>query len=552
MASTTLMYRRALRTLREQPLLVRCTAAAVVAVLVIDLAALGAKSGTSDSSHNTAAAGRRSTVAAGAQPTAAGSDSTGSDVRSAPAGAAGGTGAGDGSPVGGTALGGDFGGPPPDRPQLTASDRGVTETTVKVVFPWFDIGAYTSASGTTTDEPLEGGPDAITAYVNYINATGGLDGRMIDPIIEEFNPLNETDMEERCRRWTEDDKVFAVVDSQAWHSSHQLCITADHQTPLVTNLGLAEKWPQDGAPYLWYTAPTSEETIDDWVLWMVESGQLIDKDALPPGTTPSVIGVVTGVKEEEKLGKAAIERALDKVGLLDQARFREIPGYTADIGLAQPAIATAIADFKTPGNKVDRLLMGLSALVFTTWMNQADAQDFYPQYELSDFNNTITVADALLASDHPKSLKDAVGPSYIRLGEVSPANGGTFAPAQQRCNEIWRAANPNAHEIDGAGVAMRWCDNIFLFAEGARRATRTNSGVLTRQNWAEAMATIQGVEAGMSPTLSFSPGDYSGPTMTKVVKLRTEEQAFCTGRDPADDANCLEEIAPYVPMRRFS
>ena len=545
MASTTLMYRRALRTLHEQPLLVRCTAAAVVAILLIDAVALGAKSTSSGSSDKSATGGRRSTVVAGRGPNSIGSDATASGAPASvgPAGGAGSGGGGGGG--GGSILGGDPGGPGGPRPPLTASDQGVSETAVKVVFPWFDISAYTQVSGTSTDQPLEAGPDSINAYVNYINSNGGLDGRMIDPIIEQFNPLDERDMEEKCRKWTEDDKVFAVVDSQAWHSSHQLCITADHGTPLVTNLGLSAKWPQDGAPFLWYTGPTTEETVDDWVLWMVESGQI---------TKDNKLGVVTGVKEEEKLGAAEIKRALDKAGIdVSKVDFAEIPGYTADIGLAQPAIAATVS--RMSGEHVDRLLMGLSALVFTTWMNQADAQNFFPQYELSDFNNTITVALALLASDHPKSLKGAVGPTYIRLGEVSTDKGGTFSPAQQLCADIWQAANPSAAHIDGTGVAMRWCDNIFVFSEAARRATRANQGALTRQNWAEAMASIQNVELGMTPNISFGPGDYSGPNMSKVVVLHTQEADFCKARsDTAYDSSdfCLEEIAPYGPMRRFA
>jgi hypothetical protein len=184
-------------------------------------------------------------------------------------------------------------------------------------------------------------------------------------------------------------------------------------------------------------------------------------------------------------------------------------------------------------------------------MNQADSQEFKPQYLLSDFNNTITTAEALNADQHPDSLKHATGPTNIRLGERSPDAGGTFAPAQQRCNDIWKAANPNAKTMDGTGVAMRWCDNIFLFSEGARRATRANDGVLTRQNWADAMATIQAVEAGMTPVLSYGPGRYAGATMTKVVELHTADDAFCTERGGSASSHCNVEVAPYQEMRHF-
>ncbi len=553
MSKTSVTYRQVMRNLQAQPPQVRGLAVGLALVLIIGVVALGTRSSSSDRDDASAAGG--SELVAGEGP-GDGAEPGSPDIASPDgvevgtdtgAGAGGTDGQSDGGILDGTGTGGSLlvapsPGPPPARPPLTASDRGVTPTSVKVVFPWFDLTQYTSVSGTTTNEPLEAGPAAISAFVNYVNANGGLDGRKIDAQIEEFNPLNETDMRAKCREWAQDDKVFAVVDSSAWHSDHQLCLTEDNDTPLVTQLGLSEVWTKRGAPYLWWPAPTTEEIIADWILWAAESGQL---------TKSSRIGVVTGVKEEEKLGKAAIERALKQVGMFKQAKFREIPGYTSDIALAQPAIASAISDFKQPGEEVDKLLMGLSPLVFTTWMQQAESQEFYPHYLLSDFNNAVTVAEALIASSHPEALKGAMGTSYIRLGEIAPKDGGSFAPAQALCNKVWRAADPSAPEIYEAGVAMRWCDNIFLFAEGARRATRANDGVLTRKNWAAAMGTIRGIQAGMTPTLTFGPRKYSGVTMTKVVKLHTDEEEMCTKRDSRDDAHCLVEVQPFQPIRRL-
>ncbi|MEY2402950.1 MAG: hypothetical protein QOD38_501, partial [Acidimicrobiaceae bacterium] len=144
----------------------------------------------------------------------------------------------------------------------------------------------------------------------------------------------------------------------------------------------------------------------------------------------------------------------------------------------------------------------------------------------------------------------AVGPTFMHLGEPSADKGGSMTPAEQLCADIWQQANPSAKPIDRAGVAMRWCDNILMFAEGVRRATLNSNGALTRDNWAEAMATTQNVEGGMTPTYSFASGDFSGPTMTKVVELHINEEDFCLSRGDTD-AYCLVEIAPYGEMRRI-
>ncbi|MEY2449287.1 MAG: hypothetical protein QOH79_2763 [Acidimicrobiaceae bacterium] len=537
MASTTLMYRRAVRTLQTQPLLVRITAAAVVAVLLIDLVALGAGGRSSNASNRTATGGRKSTVLA-----SGGAGGTTGDAASGGAAgdAAGTAGNGGGGVVGGDSsiLGGGGAGESCPSLPLGDSDKGVTADKIKVVFPWFDISQYTSVSGTSTDEPVEAGGDAINAYVNWVNTHMCLGGRSIDAQVESFNPLNETEMQELCRRWTEDDQAFAVVDSSAWHSYHQKCIAKDHRTPLVTSLGLTEQWPQDASPYLWYTAPTTEETVADWVSWMVESGQL---------TSSNKIGVVTGGRDEEKVGRDALEKALQHFGL--QATFKEIPGVATDIAQSQVPIGLAISDFKQKG--VDRLVMGLTALVFTSWAQQADSQEFWPRYELGDWNSTLVVAESLIATQNARAFTGgAVGPTFMHLGEPSADKGGSMTPAEQLCADIWQQANPSAKPIDRAGVAMRWCDNILMFAEGVRRATLNSNGALTRDNWAEAMATTQNVEGGMTPTYSFASGDFSGPTMTKVVELHINEEDFCLSRGDTD-AYCLVEIAPYGEMRRI-
>jgi hypothetical protein len=170
---------------------------------------------------------------------------------------------------------------------------------------------------------------------------------------------------------------------------------------------------------------------------------------------------------------------------------------------------------------------------------------------LGDWNSTLVVAESLIATQNSRAFTGgAVGPSFMHLGEVSADKGGAMTPAEQLCADIWQQANPAARPIDRAGVAMRWCDNTLMFAEGVRRATLNNNGALTRDNWAEAMATIQNVEGGMTPAYSFSTSDFAGPTMTKVVELHIDEEAFCLSRGDTD-AYCLVEVEPYRPMRRF-
>jgi hypothetical protein len=196
----------------------------------------------------------------------------------------------------------------------------------------------------------------------------------------------------------------------------------------------------------------------------------------------------------------------------------------------------------------------LSFTLFTQWLGQAETQDYYPKkYLLSDLGQTLIIAEALIGGQFPKSLNGAEGPTYAHLGDrdLRPATTNYTVP-EKKCDEIWRKAYPNKQPLGRAGLAIRWCQNIGLFVEGARRATAANQGVLTRKNWGAAMATIRDFPGAMTPILSYSPTDRAGPTQMKTVIVVAGDQDRCRREvnDQQPDA-CHIQTAPFAPMRHF-
>lgn len=418
---------------------------------------------------------------------------------------------------------------------LTASDRGVSEEKIKVVFPWFDPTAAFAITGGQEETP-EDYPKTIDAMVKAVNAVG-ICGRKIEPLIREFNPLNEADMDAKCRQWANDDKVFAVVDSAAWHGSHQLCVAQDQDLPLIS------EWvtvPEEGAAkaddFLWWTAPDSRETINNWVIWAHEKGLI----------SPSIkVGIAAGDRPFDAAALRVMRDALGKVGITPTHEAR----IAFDPATGQAQASVEMTQMKNKGVQVVFPL--ISFVSFSLWLNQIERQwdspgAWRPRHLLSDYESTIVVGEAVIGPVFPKALNGSPGPSFLRLGEWHAPK--RYAPAEQRCNDAWKAAYPKAQNLNNAGVGMRYCQNVFLFAEAARRAGRN----LTRESWSEAMKTISSYESPTTPMLSFGPGNWSGPTMVRDLELRTdgkgcEKQQFSS----EDDRTCYLIPRDFHPMAAF-
>ena len=162
-------------------------AAVLGAVLIADLVALG----TTGSSHagvtGVAAGTSRSGTNRGSGTTGPGAIGGSSNTTGGVNGAtANGTTPGAaGSATTGTGLAGGGGpGTSTSSGPLTNLGHGVSASSIRVVFPWPNVGAVASAIGLygSSEDPVL----SINAAVSAINNAGGINGRKIDPEIVEF------------------------------------------------------------------------------------------------------------------------------------------------------------------------------------------------------------------------------------------------------------------------------------------------------------------------------------------------------------------------------
>ena len=112
--------------------------------------------------------------------------------------------------------------------------------------------------------------------MNQINNSGGINGRKINPIIVQFDPTNDANMQSLCQQWTQGSPaVFAVVDGiGTWEGDNQLCVAQQGQTPLLSAWSTTTNWTNLGSPYLWWTGPDMAPVLAAVVQWGESSGRL--------------------------------------------------------------------------------------------------------------------------------------------------------------------------------------------------------------------------------------------------------------------------------------
>ncbi|HSS10149.1 MAG TPA: hypothetical protein VLL25_09700, partial [Acidimicrobiales bacterium] len=89
----------------------------------------------------------------------------------------------------------------------TALGQGVTDKTVKLGVALVDFNFIKPFVDGVRIQQKE----TYQLYIDNINAHGGLAGKQIQPVYETYNPIGNAGALALCTKFSEDEKVFAVV-----------------------------------------------------------------------------------------------------------------------------------------------------------------------------------------------------------------------------------------------------------------------------------------------------------------------------------------------------
>jgi hypothetical protein len=399
--------------------------------------------------------------------------------------------------------------------QASTSSRGVSSTEINVGFPVSNLTSLSSNFGFAGDAEYGVQPAAIKTFVNAINASGGINGRRINPIITNYDPTSEASMRALCKQWTEGSPaVFAVIDGVgAWTGDNQLCLTQEGHTPFIGQWSTVTAWTNEGSPYLWWTGADQATILATVVSWGQSSGLL---------GGGRKVAIVAGDRTSDQLAlNDYLLPDIQRAGL-PRPMIETIPASPSDTAATNAAAPLTVQRLKAAGVQSVIPLMPFNA--FFPYLGQENAQSYYPKLLLSDYESSIEGALGLIPLPYEKALDGQEGVTVETLGgtdapdNVAPKGG--YDPGVASCYATWKAHNKrppgaNSPYIEEQGPIVGWCQAIRLFAAAAIKAGPD----LNRRTFVEAMSGVQNFAGTYSPILSYGPTKFAGPTEYQVVSL---------------------------------
>ena len=225
----------------------------------------------------------------------------------------------------------------------TGPAPGVTDDTVKVGVTYVDLASL----GEVVNIDHGDYEVAYQALFDDINASGGINGRMIEPVFAPVSPVGSEGAEAACVQLTQDDPVFVVTGF--FLDDAVLCPLEAHQTAVIGSTMTAERLERAEAP--WFTAEGSTDLQNDIVRAFADAGEF-------DGT----LGVYAGPGEAAQLNDVVLP-LLDELGVevAASAAGDASAANAGDITAANAATAVIAERFESSG--VDQvLLLGTAGL----------------------------------------------------------------------------------------------------------------------------------------------------------------------------------------------
>jgi hypothetical protein len=429
--------------------------------------------------------------------------------------------------------------------QASTSNRGVSSTQINVVFPISNLTSLASNFGFEGDTEFGAQRAAINTYVNAINDAGGVNGRKINAMIENFDPTNETDMRALCKQWTEGSPpVFAVVDGLGdWTGDNELCVTQEGHTPFIGQWTTVTNWTEQGSPYLWWTGPDQAQILATVVSWGMSSGLI---------SNSSTLGILAGDRTSDQVALNQYLLPDLRTAGISNTMVETIPANPADTASSNSAAPLIVQRFKSAG--IGSVIPLVPFNAFFPFLAQENAQGYFPKLLLSDYESSIEVALGLIPIPYEQGLDGQEGVTVETLGGTDapiPESQGGYDPAVNACYDTWKAHNKPTSSvspyIEEQGPIVGWCQATRLFALAATKAGPN----LNRRTFVQAMASIQNFPGTYSPILSYGPNTFAGPTEYQVVSLHNNEppSPLCvptyTGKP---QGTCWHVIQSWTPL----
>jgi ABC-type branched-subunit amino acid transport system substrate-binding protein len=379
----------------------------------------------------------------------------------------------------------------------TAPQTGVTATTIKLGVSLVDFNCIKQyVNSIRVDQQA-----VYQAYIDDINAKGGIAGRKIEPVFHLFCPIGSTGTVTLCTQFTEDDKVFAVIgnfsDSTS-DGSAQTCLAKTHKTPLIT-FELTQAIMNLSPPGMIVLPGTVPERTDKVLI------ELIDKAGSLKGKKVAVLASASSSKAVKDIIVPGLKGIGVKTGtsaLLSVA--------SGDTTAAQSQLASFIERWKSESVNavfisgvnvasqqfVEKVRQGMPDATLLT--DVGDTLNFGQQEQHAGINPN-PYAGLLTAGGYtPKDYVKSANWTYCRT--IYKQQTGKTAP-----NAFSVIPGPDGKTLDTYGSINDACQTLSLFKDVATKAGK----YLNAANWVHAVNTFGTItNRGGGPYASLHTGKY--------------------------------------------
>ncbi len=346
-------------------------------------------------------------------------------------------------------------------PSAGFTGLGVTATEIKIGITLVQAGAI---FGDITGVPVDFGDTRAqaNAVVDYVNKHGGIAGRKVVPVYYNFDlarpGLTDGQSEqEACSAWTEDNKVFSVINTALARQALLVCLAGR------------------GVPGIHNGMPVDEQTLKKyrnfWYAGYGGAALTLDRIAekqVKVFTRQNFFGsnAVVGI---EYFDDPAYKRVIDQVFKPELARagVKKVVLQAAPRGGIEAT--SYVTSFRGAG-VTHVLFLGEESLYALFFMRAADTQAYLPRYGL----HTGMAMGQLLQQTSPKrQLANANAFGWTPVVDVDNAHDpGPVSTRNTLCYDIQRKAGQDMSNRGAATTAIGYCDGLFLLQDALAKVAR--------------------------------------------------------------------------------
>jgi hypothetical protein len=390
---------------------------------------------------------------------------------------------------------------------------GVTDSQIKLGVSMIDFKCIPKSF---VDSVYVNQPQAYNAFIDNINAHGGINGRKVVPVFKFICPLQPAAAVAACTSLTDDSQVFAVVGTLYDPTGDaQLCIAKQHKTVLITDDLTADIINKAPPGLLLSPGITSDRRLRV-IMSLLKERHTLD------GKTVAILTEASATSPAETVVKPALSSMNVKQG---SEAVLTISG--SDTTTAQTQLDSFIEKWKT--EHVNALIMVGQAVSSKQFVDKIKAE--IPDMQLVADTTSVESGgqddvkagvnpnpyDGIITAEGRVGLEHSQTPHYTYCKDIYEKQTGIKIPLP---NVVVKLSNGQRNDI--YGNAEDACSYVTMFQDIATHVGRN----LNNTNWTNTVDNLGAVKVMNTDWASLHTGKYDADDTYGLVAFDPKKKPY--------------------------